>query len=384
MFKKTQPFSTIFWHRGKYLGKLVLWVLLWLALIDVSINLLFPYPKELNQKTSKLAEYFDYGRSIEGKLTWMVKADVKSSANMVGAGWLDPADWQMLPEVPEGDDDLLLAVYGMSFSGHVSRALADIDGKITVRSIGGPSAPINHSYAAFLADTGNQKADVVMVGILASSVIRTSSMTGIRWGFKHPAPHTYPYYEVNEQGKLIAVEPVITTADEFISAFHSRDSRWDKFMAQLKEHDASFDKFVFYRNITDYSAILRLIRRGWSKQGRSQSEKGLYDPISGFNPEAPEIKTLKVILSELSDKTTANGQQLVILLINDQGYRADLYTVLASHIEGLDDTLVLSTHTVVPAEDARNFLPDGHYTPESNRKLGQALQTLIRSESKAH
>jgi len=354
-------------------------MLFWLFLVDVGINLLFPFPTKVNPTPSNLTRYFDYGRSIEGKLNRMVQESAANSDAIIDSGWLDPESWENLPQAPQGDDDLLLTGYGMSYSYDAMQALAEVDGNITMRDIGGPSAPPNHSWAAFKADTQRQNADVVMIGILASSINRMNSLSGLSWTYEHPSPYTYPYYYLNQKNELAAIAPAITTADDFVDAFNRKDDNWQRLQTQMEQYDQAFDPFVFHHNLSDRSAIIRLIRRGWASRARSIGEKSLFTPESGFNPEAPEIKTLKAILTEFVTQVKDADQTPVILLLNNQGYGSSLYDVLAEHVNSLD-ALVVSTHEIVPAEDPKNFLGGSHFTPEANRKIGKVLQTKIRAE----
>ncbi|MEA5421342.1 hypothetical protein VB712_19125 [Spirulina sp. CCNP1310] len=360
-------------------GKVGAWMGFWLILIDLGINLLFPFPNNINQTPSSLQRYFDYGRSIEGKLNRMVKTEANKSDSLLVAGWIDPQSWRDQPEAIKGDDDLLVAVYGMSFANQAGEALAADDGKITLRQIAGPSAPPNHSFAAYQADQGGRNADVVMLGILASSVKRMRSLSGMNWTYENPSPYTYPYYQVDQAGELVAVEPAIATAEEFMTSFQRQDQRWQQLKAQMEQYDYPFDRFVFEENLMDHSALIRLIRRGWANRMRNQGEMGLYDSRRGFNPDAPEIQALQVMLTAFVTTAKTADQVPIVLLINDQGYDAHLYEVLAKHLEDLDVGLV-STHTIVPSNDPRNFISDGHFTPEANQKIGAALQKLIRSK----
>ena len=388
--KKVVPFR----QRKNYwlsIGKNGFWIFFWLVLVDIGINVLFPLPQDIDRSPGMLAQYFDYGRSIEGKLNRMVGQDVESSALIVDSGWIDPNSWKDLPTRPQAgpqagpqaDDNLLLVNYGMSFSDYASQAVAEIDGKITVRSIGGPSAPPNHSFAAFKADAaGRKNADVVVIGVLASSVQRMSSMSGTDWTYEFPNPYTYPYYSVDESGELVAVEPAISTAKDFVESFNRKDGDWQRLQGQLAQYDNVFDPFVFYTNWTDRSAIVRLIRRGWAERARSLSEQDLFDPQTGFNPEASEIITLKALLAEFVSEVRAADQVPVILLLNDRGYGTSLYDVLSEQVESLD-ALVVSTHAIAPADDPKNFIADGHFTDEANHRIAEEIQRLIRSEKLA-
>lgn len=368
--KKSQPTP---W--GSLL-KLSLWILFWLVLADIGINRLFAYPETLDQSPSSFDRYFDYGRSIEGKISRMVNDTVDSSDPIVAAGWIDPQAWRSLPSAPKDANDLLFAYYGMSFAGDISEALTELNDDITLRGIVGPSAPPNHSYAAYMADEAGRNADVVMIGVLTSSVQRMRSLSGTSWSYEHPAPYSYPYYQLNSSGDLVAVEPVISSASEFVSEFNLKGERWQHFQAQMTQYDVAFDAIVFNENWTDNSAILRLLRRGWANRVRQQGDQGLYDAATGFNPEASEIQTLKVMLSDFVATARAADQLPIILLISDSGYGDSLYKVLNPHLQSLD-ALSLSTHELIPSDNPSNFIDSGHFIPDANRKVAAALQEMI-------
>lgn len=79
---------------GKAIRKVVvtgLWILFFLVVFDVLINFLFPYPSEPHVTSAgQLNTYFEYGRSVEGKLSRMVGPTDESSSSLAQAGWLDP------------------------------------------------------------------------------------------------------------------------------------------------------------------------------------------------------------------------------------------------------------------------------------------------------
>ena len=363
-------------------GKAGLWLVLWLVLIDLGINLLFPYPTN-SKNANSLEQYFEYGRSIEGKLDRMIGDSVDQSDPIIAAGWVDSTRWNELelPAAPLDGDDLLVSFYGMSFSQHVAQALEQVDEKVTARVVVGPSAPANHSFASFLADADGKKAEVAVFGVLASSVKRMGSLSGASWTPEHPAPYTYPYYGLDDEQNLVTVEPRIQTADDFVAAFNKKDERWQQLKQQMKGYDQSFDSLVFSHNVTDYSAIARLIRRGWAHRVNQLAETGLYDPMEGFNPDASEIQTLEVLLREFVQTAKAAGQRPIVLLINDQGYSDHLYQVLSPQLTELEaelDAEVISTHSIVSADDPSHFLEDSHFTLEANLEIATALKQMIR------
>lgn len=361
------------------IGKPALWTVSWLVLMDVALNLLFPFPRNPDQMPSSFQRYFDYGRSIVGKLERMVPQNAEDSPSILEAGWIDPESetWQAAPTSPGVGDDLLVSVYGMSFANQAGRALAEVDGNITVRLIAGPGAPPNHSFAAYMADTAGRDADVAILGILASSVQRMRSISGMNWTYAFPAPYTYPYYTVDPSGNLIRTDPVITTAEEFVEAFNQKDENWTLLKSQMRDFDQPFDPFIFSENLLDHSAIVRLIRRGWAGQVHAENEDNFYNPATGFNPEAGELQALELMLTEFVTTAESAGQMPIVLLFNNQGYQAHLYELLSDHVKDLSIPLV-STHEILPPDDPSNFISDGHFTPEANLKIGEALRQVIR------
>jgi len=357
-----------------------LWLLFWLIIADVAINLLFPFPRSIQQTPNSLERYFDYGRSIEGKLKRMVSQPTPSNQNILAAGWIESESWQSLPTTTQAGDDLLVSVYGMSFSDNIASYLTELDNKITLRSLGAPAAPASHSLATFTADTPGKNADVAVIGVLASSIKRIHSVSGSNWSYENPTPYTYPYYSLNEQNQLTTIEPAIKTADQFRQAITEQNEDWEKLQQQMREYDSPFSSFVFDSNISDRSALIRLIRRGWANRTISQTGSRLHHPQKGFNLQSSEIRTLKAILTEFTNQANSAQQKPVIILISDRGYVDHLYEALANHLNTLD-VAVLNTHEIVPADDPTNFIPDGHFTPENDRKLAQALQEIIRRET---
>lgn len=364
------------------IAKLGGWMFLWLTCLDIGINFLFAFPSPTQRPPSSLERYFDHGRSIQGKLSRTLENPTPEGLKLLNAGWIDPQSWQTEPTTVEASDDLLVAIYGMSFAKDIGQALIEIDSQITLRNMSSPAAPPSHSFAKFMADTDKKNADVVVIGILASSVQRMRSVSGMSWSYESPTPYTYPYYTLNSENKLVTVEPAIKTGEDFIQSFQTQDEQWQQLKQQMKQYDQPFDSFVFNRNISDRSAIIRLIRRGWANRVRAQSQKGLFTPETGFNPKASEIRTLKVMLSEFVRTAKAADQTPIILLINDQGYGDALPTVLTPHLNSLE-AQVLSTHTIASTTNPKNFIDDGHFTKEVNLKIAEALQTLVRDETNA-
>ena len=75
------------------------WCILFLAIGDLGLNVLFPQPaKRDGESAGSLRIYFDYGRSIEAKIRKMVGETDEETHPMALAGWFEA--WEELPSGP--------------------------------------------------------------------------------------------------------------------------------------------------------------------------------------------------------------------------------------------------------------------------------------------
>lgn len=345
-------------------------VLAWMVLADWAIGIAL---KPGARRLAELQRYFEYGRSIEGKLSHMTTG--LRDGRILSAGWIDREQLKELPSTARSGTDLLVAAYGQSFTLNAVNGAASIDQRLTLRNIGGPGAPASHSYWAYRADAPLRKADVVVFGVLSSTVGQLGSMSGLISMFENPAPFTYPRYRM-VAGRLEEELPVIRSEAAFRTAFAARSTQWQAFRRQLAASDKGFDAFTFSESWIDASTIGRLVRRGWVAHRRDYDD-GVYAQEHGFNPDSEEVRTLRQMLLELGAATRSRGERLIVLLLHTQGHSDRLHAVLkdelrAAHIE------YLSTHDLFSANDPANFLPDGHYAPVASEALSRELRNLIR------
>lgn len=351
-----------------------LWTLVWLAAIDVAINLAVDPARPWGDRITGLSRYFNHGRSIEGKLVEALGPRADRPHSVVRAGWIDPEEYRRLPDKPAEGRDLLVAVYGQSFAFNAAGAVGQIDGRITLRMIGGPAAPLSHSLAAHRADAPLRRADVVLVGVLASSLAKSESISGLSWTFESPAPFTFPKYELRA-GALLEERPVLQTEAQFRAALRERGEAWDQFKAQLEKNDRGFDRVAFEASVLDRSAIVRLLRRAWVAHHQAY-------PTNADDPAADHFDPARIALAHAmlrSMKQTADraNERLVVVLLHDRGHRDSLHRALAPELERLGIAHV-STHTLFSSADPRMFVADGHYTEAANTRLARAIHQVIR------
>lgn len=351
-----------------------LWFTYFLICLDIGINVMFPYPSNSHKNIpGKLNLYFDYGRSIEGKISRQVGPTDETSGLLAQVGWLNPQNWKEKPTSPELGENLLVATYGMSFSNDVSHAMKAIDPGITLRLIAGPAAPPNHSFAAYNLDRGRHEADVVILGILASSVKGMSAISGMTWGAEVPAPFTFPKY-VAKDGKLQAIWPKIQSFEELRIAMRDKQE-WREFITQMQEEDTFFNSFIFEENLLDSSSLLRMIRRSFAQKHQQEITNTIHTN-KGFNDKWEGIATLRLMINDFANTAKKDGKLPIVLLLNDMGYEDHLFKVLKTELADQSIPFV-STHNIAPATDRKNFVEDGHFTNNANRMIAQEVIELI-------
>lgn len=354
-----------------------------IAIIDSTINLLFPYPKDpQNTSPNALALYFDYGRSIEGKVKRQLGAKEENTAPIALAGWLKPpVDFSKPPETQakitppdqstqlSSGEKIKITVYGMSFANHVAEAMKKLNPDIEVTTIGGPAAPPNHSFAAYQVNRTQDDGKIIFWGILASSLFGLDAMTGMTLGAEVPAPFTFPKYSL-KNNQLQSTWPAIDSIHDLIST-QQNPRLWEKLITQLKKNDFFYDEFSFQENILDNSVLVRLLRRAWIQNNKSRKQNQIHSP-QGFNPQWQGIAVLNQMIVEFNHQVKEDGKTLFILLINDRGFEDHLFQILEKTLT--DESIAyVSTHNIVSNRDLSNFLPDGHFTPEANEKIARKV-----------
>ena len=354
--------------------KTAFWFIIFLIILDVAFNLLFPYPSDpLNISPSQMSLFFDYGRSVEAKVQRQIGPTDDTSSPLSRAGWLISDETNTLPTHPDSGSNLLLATYGMSFSNQVSEAVQAIDPRITLRIVAGPAAPPNFAFTAYNLDRKKHKASVVMLAILASSLPAMDAISGMNWNPEVPPPYTFPKYCVKNE-KLQAIWPEIKSLKELREAFKN-EQKWHKFVVQMSIHDRFFNSFIFTHNFLDNSALIRLVRRGWQQSYLGNVIQEIHTN-KGFNPVWNQIPVLQAMIKEFTITAKLDGKVPIILLLNDRKYGDHLFKILQVTLEK-ENIPYVSTHNIVPANNLKNFLGDGHFTKEANSKIASEVLKII-------
>jgi hypothetical protein len=351
----------------------ILWTLGGLILIDTVVGFVFRLPADARKEASSLQNYFDYGRSIEGKLQRMVGKTSEEDAPIVKSGWLaqtcDIAD--TLPAAQPSFD-----IYGMSFTDRIAESMEKLDPRLEGHRFGGPAAPPNHSYACFIRrfDAHRFLAPIQILGVLASSVRRMETLSGLTTSFEGPMPFTYPRYTLARNGHLVGLTVSIGSADELRAAL--RDSeKWRGFVEELSMNDYFYSRALFRAGILDYSVTTRMIRRAWGQRivGERTDALGAAQGFSGAPDIAP---VLRAMLLDFANKSRERGVRPVVILIEDRGYGGSLPGITVPMLKANRIDFV-ATSTIASPSDSSNFVPDGHFTPEAFQKIARAILRLL-------
>jgi hypothetical protein len=354
-----------------------LWILFYLAVIDVAVNIAFRFPSDPQKNLpSFLQGYFEYGRSVEGKFDNMVKAAKTQLEPTLGYGWIRKKSDEVLP-ARAGKGKMLVAVYGMSHTKLLGKAIAKLDNRFVVREITAPGAPPGWSFAAYEQDRYRHDGQVVILGVMTDNVATISATSGATAYFDMSHPYTFPRYFV-ENGDLKSVSPPFMREEGFGEYFNDC-RKWASYTDWLSKNDKFYDPFLFARSLTDRSSLIRLLRRSYSAILKKKIVDQVYTK-DGFEMKSEEVVALQGIIKKFSQTARDQERIPIIYIINNEGRRDHLYKALkpvlsANHIA------FLSTHTICPPDDPRVFLGENsHFIPSKDIELAKEMINIIDLE----
>ena len=354
--------------------KIILWSLIAIIALDIVINLATEIPKN-NIKPGKLSQYFDYGRSIESKLFRKVSNNNETADALTKAGWFELLENSKLDKNPTKTKKRVF-IYGMSFSNHIGEIISKQDKTLDVKMFAGPGAPLNHSYSYYQYHRPHRKGDIVILGILASSLPMINTLTHMTSNFEGPAAHFYPRYRLNTNNKLIKKQIPINSLSELRIAMHN-EKQWAQVKDTLKKEDFFYNEILFSKNITDKSVYFRLIKRAWGQRIKLKQVQRYHDE-TGFNNTDRLIDISQIIVRTFAQQVRKDGAFPIIILFNDRGYNDHLYSILKIILKE-DRIPYYSTHVDFPASQLSNFLPDGHFTHEIDASIASDILYKIHN-----
>jgi hypothetical protein len=350
------------------------WTLVFLLVADLALGVLFRMPADPAARPSPLAQYFDFGTSIEGKMRRMVRDRDSTSAPVARAGWLEPFNdgGEPLAARPGGR---LVAAYGQSFAFQVVTPMVAMDSSFTLRTRGGPASPASHAYAFWELDRPRIHADVAILGVLASSVRALDAASASTWQFESPPLYTLPRYRVAPDGTLTQSLPPVRSLADLRAALSDR-LRLREWERQLARDDAWYDPLVWRASWLDRSSLARLLRRAWA-QREMRGRLARLHGRKGFREGAEQVRVLHALVASFVWGCRADGTLPVVLLLEDAGYSDHLSKSLGSQLDSLG-VVWLATHELADSGNPMNLKGDGHFKVEVNERLAAELLARVR------
>lgn len=355
-------------------GLVALCTLAGLVAIDAGVNVAFAYPDDPKiTGTDQVTAYFEYGRSIEGKLARITRADPEQTAPITLAGWYQPIKSNMIGGEKGGP---IVTFYGMSHSVRLAEALVRTTHRYESRSVGAPGATVNWSYGAFQRDNQPPRGKVAVLSLMTANAPMVTTMTAMTWNSAFPMPYTADRY-VMQRDQLRAEPLPFDSFPGYVAAFKD-PQRWAAARAAFKQHDAYYNDFMFRGSVLDQSASFRLLRRAYGLHLERTGRSRVMDQKQ-FLPGTEEVQLLNAIIRSFADQARARGVVPVVYIVNNYGYSTMLYDALAGTLARCDIPY-LSSHTVVSPADPRGYLPDSHFTDQNDDRMARALEQVIDRE----
>jgi hypothetical protein len=122
---------------------------------------------------------------------------------------------------------------------------------------------------------------------------------------------------------------------------------------------------------------------------RSIGQKHVHDVTSrywnaqGFTNADGLLDISNALIADFVNKVRAKNQMPYILLIQDKGYKDHLLLAFEKQLKQMD-VPYLSTHLIAPSTNARNFVSDGHFTPEVTADIATAFLKDILNRRGMH
>ena len=345
-----------------------------MGVIDITVNIFFEFPENPQKEPPTFfQEYFEYGRSTEGKFQKMIRSAELQIEPTVGYGWLRKPHNDDQPRKATGDR-ALVAVYGMSHTKLLGEAMAKINPKYMIRNVTAPGAPVGWSFTAYKEDREKHEANVVILGIMTNNIALLGATSGATTYFDLGHPYTFPRYNL-KGGILIGDDPPFISEEGFKAYFYDR-AKWQEYRQWLSVHDKFYDPFLFIKTPADRSSLFRIARRAYSDVVTKKKIAKVYTG-NGFRADSEEISILKAMIKDFTVSARKQKRLPIVYIVNNEGRSDHLYKILEPFLE-TEKIPYLSTHVICPPDDPRVFLGiNSHFIPSKDTALAKEMIKII-------
>jgi hypothetical protein len=345
-------------------------LLISLIVLDVLIGVAFAYPSDPKRVPSWLQLYFDYGRSVEGKLRRQTRANPAETAPITLTGWYDPLE---VADPPSNPEKQIVTIYGMSHAVRLGQALNRVSSLFAARTVGAPGASTNWSYGAYLRDRGGGKSRAVILAFMSANFIAIDTLSSMTWNIDFPDPYTSDRFVV-DRDRLRVIHPPYSGFHDYALAL-ADPARWRQALVDFAANDTIYNSFLVKADAFDHSSLFRLVRRAYAQRYFRQKRRDVLDPI-GFNPQSEQVQVARAMVRDFAAEARQEGTVPVIYIVNNFGYSDYLFEALKPALEA-DQIPYVSSHIIQSPDDPRGYLPDSHFTDDVDLKLAHALEQAI-------
>jgi hypothetical protein len=344
---------------------IALWFLISIAIFELMVWFSFTHTP---LREGSLQTYFWHGQSYEGKLRQLAHTPNPPPRSLIFAGWINK---EVLQDSPT---DVDVTVYGSSFSGNVATSMKELRPQIRLRFLGGPGAPLNHTYGLYELDRTLRKTRVAVIGVVSETVGQVLTMN---IGSIYPElvmPYFYPRYDLANGRIERTGESLMNSREEFVRGIDDPDL-WRRQLDILSVHDDAYRRWFFAADAFDLSAIARLVRRGFAKSHTDRYLAEIYDR-NGYRRDAYAVQVFRALLGRMIDDSREEGVKPIVVLFATNGYEDHLHALLVDLLSERKVPFV-NTFDVCRSTDRRSYIPDGHFTQECDLKTAKRVLELM-------
>jgi hypothetical protein len=317
---------------------------------------------------SGLRTFLWYGVSYEEKLRELARTPNLPPRSILYAGWIDPKLYRAEPENAD------ITIYGMSFAANTGNAMAKLHPGIRMRMVGGPGAPLSHTYGAYLVDRPLRKMPLAMVGVTSGAVHEVMLMNRGSLYADAPFPYFFPRFELVDGRPVKVADSLINSTEQLRQALED-PALWERQLAVLSEHDDGYRRFYFAGDFLDHSLLGRLVRRGLSKHHAKEYSAAVLGP-RGFNRDHEAVKLFRALLRQMVSDIRAEDVQPIVVLYGLQGHSNHLYD-LVSDILKEDRIPYVNSFDICRSDNMANYAGDMHFIPDCDLKFAKRVFETI-------
>jgi hypothetical protein len=192
------------------------------------------------------------------------------------------------------------------------------------------------------------------------------------WNIDFPMPYTADRFYIEGSG-LRASRPMFDSFDQYADTFYDQ-AKWDGFRTDLSKNDTIYDAFIMRANLFDHSSLVRLVRRAYGQRTIRNARHQVLDQ-SGYR-DSEQVRIANLMIKQFAELARKDGALPIIYIVNNFGYSNYLFQAVRATLQ-VNDIPYVSSDSIASPNDPRKYLPDSHFTNETDDQIARALALLI-------